>query len=234
MKFIKGQLKALQKELSAKRSFKRALWRDLDTAWDARHLPAYAWYQTLRFRYSMAVIAAFMAVATVTTSAYAYSSSEVTDGTPLYPIKQTIEAAEKSLQTTPTAKANFLLKQMKRREAEKKVLEKRQANVQKVDVALSHVASELQDIDEQEIKTSSTTEAQELHKKIQQKLEHRKEKLEKREEHLEKQRDHLQSLIGVSTTDRMNTEQTSNTEEDPEHKSDEKKTERRSQRNRQE
>jgi site-specific DNA-methyltransferase (adenine-specific) len=89
------QFKKMQKELSSSAQFKRDLKRRLDAAWNAKASAPRAWYQFVRFRVSMTAMSAVLVVTCFGTSVYAYSSPEVTEGTALYSLKQTIEKGKK-------------------------------------------------------------------------------------------------------------------------------------------
>ena len=107
----------LKQGLSPNKVFKAGLWRDLSQAWNA-HYGHPAWYQA-GFLHKSAALAVVVLLLIGSTGAYAYSSPEVTEGTALYSLKQAVESVEEAIKITPKAKAKFYLKQIKRREAEK-------------------------------------------------------------------------------------------------------------------
>ncbi len=77
-----------------------------------------------RFNYLPAVALILLLAIIITVPGYAYASSKVTLGHPLYPIKQVIENAELSLAKTGEQKAETYAKLAERRVAEAEVLSK--------------------------------------------------------------------------------------------------------------
>lgn len=130
---IKYRFWKIKKAFSPKANFKEALWKKLDSAWNAQHLPADPWYQTHWFRFSSALAGVVLVVSSVTTGAYAYVNPEVTSGTPLYVVKQALEKIEESFQITPQAQAKFYLKKVQRRDAEKIILQIKNKRLDKID-----------------------------------------------------------------------------------------------------
>ncbi len=142
--FLKYNLKKAGKSLSARPGFKQELWQRLDGAFEPGTRPESVWYRHFSVRFAIVLVIAAMLVGTGATGVYAYSSPQVTDGTVLYPVKQSIERVEEKLQTTPEKKAAFLLKQIDRREAEKKVLLAKRKPLQKVNSAIVQVERKLE------------------------------------------------------------------------------------------
>lgn len=101
--------------------FKNTLFLDLDKAWGSAYGKA-PWYASLGAHPVVAV--AVVIILLGGGGAYAYTNPDITEGTMLYPVKQVIEDIEEITKVTPEAKAQFLLKQITRREAEKKILQK--------------------------------------------------------------------------------------------------------------
>ncbi len=100
--------------------FKAVLRKDLHKVWDAAYgSPRWYEFPLIHKAVSMAVVALLL---TGAASAYAYNSPEVTEGTPLYSIKEALEDVEEITKITPEAKAKFYLKKIERREAEREVI----------------------------------------------------------------------------------------------------------------
>ncbi len=111
----------LKREMGPSRAFKASLRKDLSVSWDAKYDNKAPWYQ-LGMRHAAAGFTAIALILTSAGGAYAYTSSEVTEGNILYPIKEVIENVEEVTKVTPEAKAKFYLKKIERREAERQVL----------------------------------------------------------------------------------------------------------------
>ncbi len=139
-----------KRRLFPRGQFKRALGRELSQAWLRKHGQHLLWYQTHWYKLAASVTASVVAVFSIATGAFAYTSSAVTEGTPLYPLKRGIEKVEENLQRTPHDKAKFYLKKIARREAEKKVMAARRQkldninkSIQRTENALAGVEKEL-------------------------------------------------------------------------------------------
>ena len=87
-------------------------------------------------RYGVVVFMIVILLGGFGTSTYAYSSSEVTEGTIFYPIKRNIEKIEEKFKKTPEEKVRFYLKQIERREGELKRLQQYKKNEVKTQVHL--------------------------------------------------------------------------------------------------
>ena len=107
----------LKQNFAPSKIFKDGLWRDLNSAWNSRYGRP-TWLQ-IGLLHKGAAFAVVTLLLIGSTGAYAYVSPEVTEGTVFYPIKQVVESVEEVVKITPEAKAKFYLKQIKRREAEK-------------------------------------------------------------------------------------------------------------------
>ena len=116
-------LYTMKKSLSPSSVFKASLHKKLDTAWKAQYgkIP---WYQRIGW-YQAGAFAVVVLLLVGGGGAYAYSSPEITEGSTLYPLKQAIETVEEVTRVTPEAKAEFYLKKIERREAEKEILQKK-------------------------------------------------------------------------------------------------------------
>ncbi|MFA5062122.1 MAG: DUF5667 domain-containing protein [Patescibacteria group bacterium] len=136
-----------QRDLSPDNKFKIALKAKLDSAWQKKYATQLNWYQTVWFKRAVAFTSVVIIGASLVTGSYAYTSPDVTEGTPLYPIKQEIEKVEETVQVTPEAKAKFLLKQIDKREAEAVVIKKRGQKLDSVDKQIQKVADKLQKVD---------------------------------------------------------------------------------------
>jgi len=127
------------------RQFKRALWQKLeqDFSLAPKINSAPVW-----LKWSLIGVASLLIVASFGTGVYAYNSSEVTEGTFLYPIKQKLEQAEEVVKTAPEVQAQFLIKKIARREAEKIVMEKRGQATEKLDRRIEKTIEQLEKADE--------------------------------------------------------------------------------------
>lgn len=174
-------------------SFRRSLWRVLARRFDEKYQPVYAWYQTFVFKMSVAIISGIVVVAGFSTGVYAYSSPEVTTGTLLYPLKQTIENAEEMTKQTPEAKAKFLLKKIQRREAEKAVMVRRQQQVDQVEKKIEEVEDKL-DLTNQELEKVEVKDPElkpRVRARLEQRLEKQKHNLLNNEERLKNKENNL-------------------------------------------
>lgn len=141
-----------EQKLNPRAVFRRALKNRLLTVWESHYgrVP-----EPWLVHYAKAFTVGLIVVFTGTTSAYAYTSPQVTDGTILYPVKRAIERVEEKTKTTPEAKAAFYLKQIDRREAEKTILAHQQKRVKKVEVEIEKNEESLATA-EQRIATSTS------------------------------------------------------------------------------
>ncbi|MBI2037707.1 MAG: hypothetical protein HYT15_02115 [Candidatus Magasanikbacteria bacterium] len=141
MKFkTRYNLWKLKRSASPSFVFKAVLRKDLRKAWDAAHGSPH-WYEfpLIHKAVSMAVVALLL---TGAGGAYAYNSPEVTEGTPLYSIKEALENVEEITRITPEAKAKFYLKKIERREAEREVIKERllpeiQSEIERIEVEIA-------------------------------------------------------------------------------------------------
>lgn len=168
----------LKREMNPSMAFKAGLRKDLNVAWDARYGSKAPWYHLGMMR----TASAFSAIVLLLTGGggvYAYNNPEVTEGSPLYPIKQAIETVEEVIKTTPEAKAKFYLKKIERREAERAVLERKHK--------ITEVKSEVEVKDIQaEIKLEVKAEVKD--EVVKRKIKRTQKAIEKTEEELEKTR----------------------------------------------
>ncbi len=170
------------KALKAEPAFKQMLWAVLEKSLDTSRAPRVLWYQGYVFRVATAFVLA--AVVVGATGAYAYASPTVTEGTVLYPVKKTLEKVGEKLQVTPEKKAVFLLKQIDRREAEKKVLETKHQPIQNIETAIGSTEQKLETASAALKATPKKNPA--LLKKVEKRLTERQERLEKAKRELEK------------------------------------------------
>jgi vacuolar-type H+-ATPase subunit I/STV1 len=184
--FIKHTLKKTGQSLAPDEKFKGQLWRKLEGELAAKTPVSSAWYRHFSVRYAVVVVAAVGIVTCGATGAYAYTSPAVTVGTPLYPLKKTMEKVEGKLKTTPAARAAFLLKTIDRREAEKKVLQQQHREITKINREISATEKQLEKTtaELQETTLEDTT----LSEKIRVRLEQRENRLKKKAEELENKR----------------------------------------------
>lgn len=182
MRLIKFKLWKEKQTLSPNRQFYRSLGRQLGHLWDETYPECNVWYRSRVFKYSMVAMLAVVCLGSSGVGVYAYSSPEVTDGTTLYPIKQAIEKIERRTKRSPEAVAKFNLKQIKRRELEKNVLEKkpgREVQLQKLEDRISKNEEDLEKLNKE--LTTSTLKDQ-VQERITKKAEKLKEKIEKQQE----------------------------------------------------
>lgn len=164
-------------------AFRRELWRRLGERLAILHAPAPVWYRTHWFRATVASASSVAVCASFATGAYAYTSPDVAVGTPLYPIKHQLESVEGSLQHSPSQKAAFLLKQIKRRESEAETLRHKQQPTVAAEAEIHSVEKELEDVSTQ-LQNEHDTDPK-VQERVQKRLEERKQKLENKEESLE-------------------------------------------------
>lgn len=186
-----------QKAMSPDRTFKIALWRKLDSR--LRENNSLSWYQAVWFRRATVSAVIILLVATLSTGAYAYNSPEVTEGTPLYTVKQQLEKIEEKVSVTPEAKAKFYLKEIKRREQEAEILQKRGVNLDKkldkVEQQIEQVENKLEktDVALDKIKTNPKVRV-EVKERLEKRADLKKQRLQKRTEQLKKFQDKLEGL----------------------------------------
>lgn len=178
------QLWKTRRQLSPSSSFKRTLGGKLDAMWNERYETTAPVYGARFLKWSFAVVAAAVFMGGLSTGAYAYTSPEVTEGHPLYPLKRKIEAAEGKLYRAPERKARFEARQAERRKAEAAVARRRAEQAEK---QLREVRERRLEI-EQKLKTDTE---KPVSADVQKELEKQKQRLEKAERKLQKKRDTL-------------------------------------------
>ncbi len=197
MKLIRYNLWRLKRVLSPPAVFKKQLWLTLSAQIKKREKAPLHWYTYAWARFRIAIVSALVAATTFGTSMYAYASPDVTEGTVLYPVKHTLEKVEEKLTPkTPEAQAKLILKKIQRREAEKVVMERRQINVKSIEKKIERLDNELEITD---VKLASSTD-NDTHRKVEQRLEKRRENLEKRQQKWEDKKEKLLEKISTSTT----------------------------------
>ncbi len=198
--FLKYNLKKVNKSLSPRSGFKQELWQKLDSTFVPGTQPQIGWYRHFSVRFAVVLVIGVIVVGTGATGVYAYNSSTVTDGTILYPVKKSIEQVEEKLQTTPEKKVAFLLKQIDRREAEKKVLVTKNKPLVQINKAIGQVERKLE-VTSTALEVTPKKNAA-LLKKVEARLTERKERLEKIQEHgTNRREDHKED--SVSSTPRQ-------------------------------
>lgn len=174
----------LKRAMGPSMVFKSSLRKDLNTAWDAKFDNKSPWYQ-LGMRHAVAGFTAITLLLTSGGGVYAYNNPEVTEGSPLYPIKKAIETVEEVTKKTPEAKAKFYLKKIERREAEQQVLERKNplSKIKKEIKEISNVESDIK------INVSSTSDLdvkEEAEEKEKNKIEVTKRKIKRTQKAIEK------------------------------------------------
>lgn len=183
MKLIRFKLWQEQERNRVSKKYSDSLWLQLSAAWDAKGLPDYRWYNKFWFTFGVSVSATVFALGSFGTAVFAYTNPTVTNGTPLYPLKQKMEDVEEKLQRTPSDKAQFYLKKISRREAEKRILKAHNKSLEEVEKQIDTVEEKLESTTPQ--LTSSTEKEIRLQKKVAERLQKRKERLEKKQHKLE-------------------------------------------------
>lgn len=113
-------------------------------------------YRQHAFRFAAVGMASVLVVFGTGTSVYAYSSPDVSDGHPLYPIKRGIEQVQERFAMSPDKRAAFHADMMRRRMAEAERLDQGKEQIPKI---LESAAAEL-DLSVDEIKTDLRDPAQ--------------------------------------------------------------------------
>lgn len=169
----------LKRAAGPRAAFKRALSLKLNKAWQERYGAKVFWYQSTSLRFASAGVASLFLVFSAGVSAYAYTNPEVTEGTLLYPVKQTLEKIEESTKKTPESKTVFYIKQLDRREAEKKVLEKKRKSSVATEEKIKKIELGIE-TEEPRIATDTLLRNQKLVNKLELNLKKQEEKLEKK------------------------------------------------------
>jgi len=131
--FLKAKLKWFGRKANPTRAFKNELY--------LRIVPKpIVSYRQHAFRFAAAGIASLLVVFGTGTSVYAYSSPDVSDGHPLYPIKHGIEQIQERLALNPNQRAAFHADMMQRRMAEAERLDQTKEEIPKI---LESAAAEL-------------------------------------------------------------------------------------------
>lgn len=172
-----------KKELSPDKKFKVALERKLNAAWEEKYVTKFAWYQTAWIKRTAAFTSVVIIGSSLVTGAYAYTSPDVTIGTPLYQVKQQIEKVEEKVQVTPEAKAKFLLKQVERREAEAVVMKKRGQKLDNLSTQIEKTEEKLQKAEQNLEKINSKD--TKLRMQIRERLQNKLDNLNKKHDRLE-------------------------------------------------
>lgn len=185
MVFFRLKFWGLRKQLSPNKEFKNQLWQKLALNWDKQKLPRYRFLESPLSRRLAGALAGFVLVATSITNAYAYVSPDVTEDTPLYPVKKVIEHVVARTKFSPQAKANFLMNQISRRNAEAVVLKKRKANLGNIEAKIERTEDELKTVSDS---LTSNTQFVDLKAKVKAVLEKRQKRLEDKINKLEDQK----------------------------------------------
>ena len=142
MYFLKAKLKWFGRKARPSRAFRNELY--------LRIVPKpVVSYRQHAFRFAVAGMASLLVVLGTGTSVYAYDSPTVSDGHPLYSIKQGIERIEERFAATPEMRAEFHAKMMERRMAEAERLDESKEQIPQI---LESAAAEL-DLSVDELKS---------------------------------------------------------------------------------
>ena len=170
--------------------FKRGLQKKLETVWNGRYTTKVYWFQTRIFKFTAVSMIAVLLAGSFGTGAYAYYSPEVTEGSALYPVKNTIEKLEEKTKRNPEAQAKFYLKQLQRREAEKKRLEEKKKIGENLDMQIEQIGEKLEQVNtklqNQELKDKQ------LKPQIEQRLQERKKMLEEKQIRFENKKQEIE------------------------------------------
>lgn len=170
--------------------FKRGLQKKLETVWNGRYTTKVYWFQTRIFKFTAVSMIAVLLAGSFGTGAYAYYSPEVTEGSVLYPVKSSIEKLEEKTKRNPEAQAKFYLKQLQRREAEKKRLEEKNKIVENLDIQIEKIGEKLEQVNtklqNQELKDKQ------LKPQIEQRLQERKKILEEKQTRFESKKQEME------------------------------------------
>ena len=132
-----------KRSASPSSQFKQELWNRLEQNLSAE--PVFL-YQQVWFKWSLVGVASLLVVASFGTGVYAYNSPEITENNPLYAVKQIIEKVEEVAKITPEAKARFLIKKISRREAEKKIMERRGQALERIEQKIEKTTEQLENL----------------------------------------------------------------------------------------
>ncbi|HLD61242.1 MAG TPA: hypothetical protein VJA27_03900 [Patescibacteria group bacterium] len=172
--FFRYKLWKARHSFSPTRIFKRELLHHLQSLYPADTRRASFRYQLIGFRMGIATVAGLMVIGSIGTTTYAYASPAVAEGTVLYPLKQQIETIEERWYRTPEQKAKFYLRQIERREAERKVLRQKTQRTAKTEERIETLEERLITI-EQNLKKNQD---EKIQRAVRERLEKRKQRLE--------------------------------------------------------
>lgn len=189
---IRYYLWKLKKASAPTRIFKDSLFVKLSSDYPTVFSEKITWHK-ICFRYAIVSLVIIIIAGMGGTSAYAYSSPEVTDDTLLYPLKQSIEKVEEHLQTTSEKKTQFYLKQLARREAERQVLLNKNKKIEHVESKIKQVKKQLTSMVEKI--STSTSEGKRLQEQVRTRLIHRRDQLQKQSNNLEEPKNKMQQSI---------------------------------------
>jgi hypothetical protein len=172
--------------------FRANLWFKLDAKMHTGYGTKHHWFEARAFKYAAAA-AVFVLVVFTGTGAYAYSSASVTEGTPLYPVKQHLENIEEKIQFTPEAKAHFYLKKIERREAEVVQMKKQQKlmdKITKVQDKIEQAEDNLIKVDKilDEKRSGDSRLREEIKQRLEKRIENRNDTMERRINNLEERK----------------------------------------------
>ncbi|HRY36458.1 MAG TPA: hypothetical protein P5230_01060 [Candidatus Magasanikbacteria bacterium] len=177
--------------------FKRKLQKKLEVVLADKYQTKIFWFQTKIFKFTIVGMIVLLLTGSFGTGAYAYYSPEVTEGSVLYPVKNTLEKIEEKTKRTPEAQAKFYLKQLQRREAEKKRVEEKnkirenlEMQIEKIGEKLDQINTKLQN---QELKDKN------LKPQIEQRLQERKTKLEEKQKRFENKKQEIEQKVQEKT-----------------------------------
>ena len=108
----KKQFKNLRSTSAPRSEFKKELWSELDSAWNGFYPQSsgFGWKRMVAIP-----LAALVLFFTTGAGVYAYASPNVTEDTPLYPVKRGIENVEGQFMISPEAKSQFHARMLERR-----------------------------------------------------------------------------------------------------------------------
>ncbi|NQV90744.1 hypothetical protein HQ487_05080 [Candidatus Uhrbacteria bacterium] len=113
MFFLKRQLNKAKRRITPSTVFRTRLLSELSVAYDQTYgCPR---PKSLTYRFAMVGLASFVLIFTMGTGVYAYESPEVTNGHPLYFVKNGMETLQQGFHRSPESRAEFHANMMRRR-----------------------------------------------------------------------------------------------------------------------
>lgn len=132
-----------RRQTSPASAFKKQLWQKLENEIESKMSAPFFWLGIRRFKWIAAGLASLVVFLTIGTGVFAFGSPKVTEGTPLYFVKRAVERVQSQTAASPQAKAEFIIKTIKRRQAEGNELTTKGRNTKKVIDEISNLKKNL-------------------------------------------------------------------------------------------